>query len=139
MLLVNPLFFNSYKKFWNIIWWLDAGPPSPANHLREVFYRMGFSDTVIFMVLFSWFSRYYPSTHVMLTCKMFYVQEIVALSGAHTLGRSRPERSGWGKSETKYTVLNHLLLFIWAEDYFYFVEHLLLKFWIVLLNGQNNL
>ena len=33
-----------------------------------------------------------------------FVQEIVALSGAHTLGRSRPDRSGWGKSETKYTV-----------------------------------
>ena len=32
------------------------------------------------------------------------LQDIVALSGAHTLGRSRPERSGWGKPETKYTV-----------------------------------
>ncbi|KMZ64358.1 Ascorbate peroxidase [Zostera marina] len=52
----------------------DAGPPSPADHLRDVFYRMGLGD-----------------------------KEIVALSGAHTLGRSRPERSGWGKSETKYT------------------------------------
>ncbi|OVA07929.1 heme peroxidase [Macleaya cordata] len=52
----------------------DAGPPSPADHLRNVFYRMGLSD-----------------------------KEIVALSGAHTLGRSRPERSGWGKPETKYT------------------------------------
>eukprot|EP00249_Psilotum_nudum_P012585 c23868_g1_i1 orf=426-1763(-) len=52
----------------------DAGPPSPADHLRQVFYRMGFSD-----------------------------KEIVVLSGAHTLGRSRPERSGWGKPETKYT------------------------------------
>ncbi|KAJ4700703.1 Ascorbate peroxidase [Melia azedarach] len=51
-----------------------AGPPSPAEHLREVFYRMGLND-----------------------------KEIVALSGAHTLGRSRPERSGWGKPETKYT------------------------------------
>ncbi|KAF5445195.1 hypothetical protein F2P56_034263 [Juglans regia] len=51
-----------------------AGPPSPADHLRDVFYRMGLSD-----------------------------KEIVALSGAHTLGRSRPERSGWGKPETKYT------------------------------------
>jgi L-ascorbate peroxidase len=30
-------------------------------------------------------------------------KEIVALSGAHTLGRSRPDRSGWGKPETKYT------------------------------------
>ncbi|KAF3780892.1 L-ascorbate peroxidase T [Nymphaea thermarum] len=52
----------------------DAGPPSPAEHLREVFYRMGLND-----------------------------KEIVALSGAHTLGRSRPERSGWGKPQTKYT------------------------------------
>ncbi|XP_024976158.1 probable L-ascorbate peroxidase 6, chloroplastic/mitochondrial isoform X1 [Cynara cardunculus var. scolymus] len=52
----------------------DAGPPSPAAHLREVFYRMGLTD-----------------------------KDIVALSGAHTLGRSRPERSGWGKPETKYT------------------------------------
>ncbi|KAK2659468.1 hypothetical protein Ddye_006001 [Dipteronia dyeriana] len=51
-----------------------AGPPSPADHLREVFYRMGLND-----------------------------KDIVALSGAHTLGRSRPERSGWGKPETKYT------------------------------------
>ncbi|KAL9396127.1 hypothetical protein Peur_010380 [Populus x canadensis] len=51
-----------------------AGPPKPADHLREVFYRMGLND-----------------------------KEIVALSGAHTLGRSRPERSGWGKPETKYT------------------------------------
>ncbi|XP_078447173.1 thylakoidal ascorbate peroxidase isoform X2 [Wolffia australiana] len=52
----------------------DAGPPSPATHLRTVFNRMGLDD-----------------------------KEIVALSGAHTLGRSRPERSGWGKPETKYT------------------------------------
>ncbi|XP_038886521.1 probable L-ascorbate peroxidase 6, chloroplastic/mitochondrial isoform X2 [Benincasa hispida] len=52
----------------------DAGPPSPAAHLRDVFYRMGLND-----------------------------KEIVALSGAHTLGRARPERSGWGKPETKYT------------------------------------
>ncbi|XP_009629388.1 putative L-ascorbate peroxidase 6, chloroplastic/mitochondrial isoform X1 [Nicotiana tabacum] len=52
----------------------DAGPPSPASHLRDVFYRMGLND-----------------------------KEIVALSGAHTLGRSRPERSGWGKPETRYT------------------------------------
>eukprot|EP00270_Netrium_digitus_P014214 TRINITY_DN47_c0_g1_i2.p1 TRINITY_DN47_c0_g1~~TRINITY_DN47_c0_g1_i2.p1 ORF type:complete len:446 (+),score=80.95 TRINITY_DN47_c0_g1_i2:77-1339(+) len=52
----------------------DAGPPSPSDHLRAVFYRMGLTD-----------------------------KDIVALSGAHTLGRSRPERSGWGKKETKYT------------------------------------
>lgn len=53
----------------------DAGPRIPAEHLREVFYRMGLDD-----------------------------KDIVALSGAHTLGRSRPDRSGWGKPETKYTV-----------------------------------
>ncbi|KAL6885876.1 hypothetical protein ACP4OV_010137 [Aristida adscensionis] len=52
----------------------DAGPTSPADHLRDVFYRMGLDD-----------------------------KDIVVLSGAHTLGRSRPERSGWGKPETKYT------------------------------------
>uniref|UniRef100_A0A0D3FW25 Peroxidase n=1 Tax=Oryza barthii TaxID=65489 RepID=A0A0D3FW25_9ORYZ len=52
----------------------DAGPSAPADHLRKVFYRMGLDD-----------------------------KEIVVLSGAHTLGRSRPERSGWGKPETKYT------------------------------------
>ncbi|CAI5508851.1 unnamed protein product [Closterium sp. Naga37s-1] len=30
-------------------------------------------------------------------------QEIVALSGAHTLGRAHADRSGWGKESTKYT------------------------------------
>ncbi|KAG5176943.1 heme peroxidase [Tribonema minus] len=47
---------------------------SAAEHLRAVFERMGFND-----------------------------QEIVALSGAHTLGRANPERSGLGKDSTKYT------------------------------------
>eukprot|EP01018_Ginkgo_biloba_P019251 Gb_14035 [translate_table: standard] len=56
----------------------NAGPPSPAGHLRDIFYRMGLTD-----------------------------KEIVALSGAHTLGRSRPERSGWGKPGTKYTITKH--------------------------------
>ncbi|ONK58594.1 uncharacterized protein A4U43_C09F14670 [Asparagus officinalis] len=58
----------------------DAGPPSHAEHLQNVFYRTGLND-----------------------------QEIVALSGAPTLGRSRPERSGWGKPETKYTVKDSFL------------------------------
>ena len=56
-----------------------AGPfpdkaENPAGHLRNVFYRMGLND-----------------------------QDIVVLSGAHTLGRARPERSGFGKESTKYT------------------------------------
>eukprot|EP00884_Botryococcus_braunii_P003915 jgi/Botrbrau1/13524/Bobra.0347s0009.1 len=50
------------------------GAPGPADHLRNVFYRMGLTD-----------------------------QEIVALSGAHTLGRAKPSRSGFGKESTKYT------------------------------------
>jgi L-ascorbate peroxidase len=50
------------------------GSETPQDHLRKVFYRMGFND-----------------------------REIVALSGAHTLGRAYPERSGFGKSSTKYT------------------------------------
>lgn len=46
----------------------------PAEHLREIFYRMGFDD-----------------------------REIVALSGVHNLGRAKPSRSGFGKESTKYT------------------------------------
>jgi cytochrome c peroxidase len=49
-----------------------------ASHLREVFYRMGFND-----------------------------REIVALSGAHALGRCHTERSGfsgpWTHSPTRFT------------------------------------
>ncbi|KAK4800567.1 hypothetical protein SAY86_021054 [Trapa natans] len=41
-----------------------------------------------------------PANHLYLRFPV--PQEIVALSGAHTLGRSRPDRSGWGKPETKY-------------------------------------
>ncbi|KAK3263629.1 putative L-ascorbate peroxidase 7, chloroplastic [Cymbomonas tetramitiformis] len=43
----------------------DDGSATPADHLRKVFYRMGFND-----------------------------REIVALSGAHTIGRAFKERSG---------------------------------------------
>eukprot|EP00244_Chara_vulgaris_P013546 TRINITY_DN778_c0_g1_i1.p1 TRINITY_DN778_c0_g1~~TRINITY_DN778_c0_g1_i1.p1 ORF type:complete len:509 (-),score=94.70 TRINITY_DN778_c0_g1_i1:888-2309(-) len=52
----------------------DAAPQSPADHLRKVFNRMGLND-----------------------------KDIVALSGAHTIGRSRPDRSGFGKESTMYT------------------------------------
>jgi len=57
-----------------------TGATTAAEHLRDVFYRMGFND-----------------------------REIVALSGAHTIGRAFKERSGvtkfgYGKANgTKYT------------------------------------
>jgi len=47
---------------------------TPYGHLRKVFYRMGLND-----------------------------EEIVALSGAHTVGRAYKDRSGLGKEKTKYT------------------------------------
>jgi len=47
---------------------------TPNGHLRKVFYRMGLND-----------------------------EEIVALSGAHTLGRAYKDRSGLGAEKTKFT------------------------------------
>mmetsp|Transcript_9418 Transcript_9418/g.20072 ORF Transcript_9418/g.20072 Transcript_9418/m.20072 type:complete len:312 (+) Transcript_9418:80-1015(+) len=56
------------------------GSVSPAEHLRKVFYRMGFND-----------------------------QEIVALVGAHTLGRCHTDRSGfvnpWTNAPTTFSNL----------------------------------
>ncbi|XP_041010164.1 L-ascorbate peroxidase 3-like isoform X2 [Juglans microcarpa x Juglans regia] len=53
------------------------GLPGSAPHLRDIFYRMGLSD-----------------------------EDIVALSGGHTLGRAHPERSGfdgpWAKEPLKF-------------------------------------
>lgn len=80
---------------------LDAGPPSPADHLRQVFYRMDLNDRVTSILSRIFGCKQYDRD---LNIKFLNLQEIVALSGAHTLGRARPERSGWGKPETKYTV-----------------------------------
>merc|ERR1712196_87951 len=52
--------------------------PATAQHLRDIFYRMGFND-----------------------------QEIVALSGAHALGRCHEDASGywgpWTRAETTFS------------------------------------
>jgi cytochrome c peroxidase len=52
------------------------------NHLRHIFYRMGFND-----------------------------QDIVALSGAHTLGRCHPDRSGFNGPWTEHPLS-------WDNEYF---------------------
>ncbi|CAO1623862.1 unnamed protein product [Parajaminaea phylloscopi] len=56
-----------------------------ADHLRHIFYRMGFND-----------------------------QEIVALSGAHNLGRCHPDRSGfkgpWSPNMTRFSNMYYKLL-----------------------------
>uniref|UniRef100_A0A6V2VS13 Plant heme peroxidase family profile domain-containing protein n=2 Tax=Heterosigma akashiwo TaxID=2829 RepID=A0A6V2VS13_HETAK len=57
----------------------DDGCATPQEHIRKVFGRMGFND-----------------------------QEIVALSGAHTLGRAFKDRSGFGAEKTKYTSGDHV-------------------------------
>ena len=62
-----------------------------ADHLRHVFYRMGFGD-----------------------------REIVALSGAHTLGRCHPERSGFEGPWTTKPLQ-------WDNEYF---RNLLEKEWV---------
>lgn len=81
----------------------DSGKACPAvgrlpdaalgpQHLRDVFYRMGFDD-----------------------------RGIVALSGAHTLGRCHPSRSGfdgpWSRSPLKFNnyYYKHLLEETWTE------------------------
>jgi len=56
----------------------DGRNTSPAQHLRDIFYRMGFTD-----------------------------QEIVALAGAHSLGRCHTSRSGydgpWTRASTTFS------------------------------------
>lgn len=59
----------------------------PQGHLRKVFYRMGLDD-----------------------------EAIVALSGAHTLGRAYKDRSGLGKESTKFTDGSSTQKFANGED-----------------------
>lgn len=59
----------------------------PQGHLRKVFYRMGLDD-----------------------------EAIVALSGAHTLGRAYKDRSGLGKESTKFTDGSRKQQFADGED-----------------------
>jgi L-ascorbate peroxidase len=59
----------------------------PQGHLRKVFYRMGLHD-----------------------------EAIVALSGAHTLGRAYKDRSGLGKESTKFTDGSRVQKFSSGDD-----------------------
>jgi L-ascorbate peroxidase len=59
----------------------------PQGHLRKVFYRMGLDD-----------------------------EAIVALSGAHTLGRAYKDRSGLGKESTKFTDGSRIQKFANGEE-----------------------
>ena len=56
------------------------GASSAGQHLQNIFHRMGFNN-----------------------------QEIVALSGAHTLGRAHKTRSGAGAETTKFTSPENLV------------------------------
>lgn len=58
-----------------------------ADHVRNIFYRMGFDD-----------------------------QEIVALVGAHTLGRCHPDRSGWDGPWTNAPTTFSNLYFVELKD-----------------------
>ena len=69
-----------------------------ADHLRNIFYRMGYVKIYIYNK---------PSPFINFFFSSFNDQEIVALSGAHALGRCHVDRSGfegpWTFSPTTVT------------------------------------
>ena len=72
-----------------------------ADHLRNIFYRMGYVNIhkLLLLLIFSFINLFFFSS--------FNDQEIVALSGAHALGRCHVDRSGfegpWTFSPTTVT------------------------------------
>lgn len=69
----------------------DGRNTDPANHLRDIFYRMGFDD-----------------------------RQIVALSGAHCLGRCHTDRSGfWGPwTNAPTTFSNQYFVMLEEQDWY---------------------
>lgn len=77
-----------------------------ASHVRNIFYRMGY-DT--------FFPLRVPFSHTKYSLYSFNDQEIVALIGAHAIGRCHSDRSGfegpWTFSPTTFTNDFYKLLF----------------------------
>ena len=76
----------------------------PGDHLRDVFYRMGLNDQEIVALS----GRHHPrmpdeQSDALEATWGLEKQVFVWYAGAHTLGRAKPDRSGFGKESTKYT------------------------------------
>lgn len=86
-----------------------------ADHIQDIFGRMGFSDKVCYIVPLllglyaSYPSHFSTGTRRDMRCwqELTVTQEIVALSGAHSLGRCHPDRSGfdgpWVVNPTRFS------------------------------------
>lgn len=114
-------------------YYLDAGPPSLAEHLWNVFYGMGLNaqvKTCIWNLQLDHLNVWLlPIDCRLLTIYKIYqlLQEIVALSGANTLGRSSQNAVGGGKPETKYTVCIVSFIQSFYGDYINLIEPILIR------------
>ena len=81
----------------------ESGKPladkADADHLRSIFYRMGFDDRSVYssFLFCYWFRkmRFSLNNSCFLLPSIYSTSEIVALSGAHALGRCHETASGF--------------------------------------------